>query len=86
MRAVLPPHLADVDQAQVGLVDERRCLKSVAGAFPGHVVAGEAMEFAVNERHQTIECTLIAAAPGQQESGRCRDLGRNAVILPRLVP
>jgi len=45
-------------------------------------VAGEAVKFALDERHQAIECTRIAAAPGQQECRGRREIRRNALILP----
>jgi len=51
VRPVLPVDLADVDHPQVRLVDERRRLEGRAGPFAGHVVAREAVQLAVDERH-----------------------------------
>ena len=44
MGAVVPRHRLAVDQAEVGFVDERRCLEAMALALPGHAASREAME------------------------------------------
>jgi hypothetical protein len=41
VRAILPAHLADLDKAKIGLVDQGRRLQHVLGSLTGHVSAGE---------------------------------------------
>ena len=56
-----------IDEFEVRLVDKRGRLKCVAGSLAAQVVAGEATQFVVDERHQFFECCLIAFAPVNQE-------------------
>jgi hypothetical protein len=48
--------------------------------FARHVPMGKAVQFVVDGRNQTIECTLLAAAPGQQELRRGRSFGGNGSL------
>jgi hypothetical protein len=41
VRAVLPPWIRLVGQAQVSLVDQCRCLQRVVGSFCAHVTMSE---------------------------------------------
>jgi hypothetical protein len=82
MRPVLPAHLTDVDQPQVRFVDQRGGLKGVAGPLACHVMPGEAVQLVMDERNEPIECTPIAAAPGQEKCRWRGRIGRNAAILP----
>ena len=59
MRAVLPVHALVIDQPHVGFVDERRCLKAVAGALAFHVAARQAAELLVHNRRQLGERALV---------------------------
>src|SRR5262249_37713342 len=81
VRAIVPADLRDVDEAQVGLVDECRRLERVAATLASHVVAREAVQLGVDERNQSIECILIAAAPGQQKRRRCGQVGGDGAYL-----
>src|SRR5262249_62327466 len=49
VRAVLPLDLRDVNQSQVRLVDERRCLECVPAMFASHVAMCESMKLGVDE-------------------------------------
>jgi hypothetical protein len=80
MRAVLPLHLANINESKVGFVDQRRCLKRVAHTLARHVTARDAAEFSMNERNQLFERRIVALAPREEETG---DLGRrNAARIP----
>jgi hypothetical protein len=48
MRAALPLHLALVDELEVGVVRERRCLECVTGPFPAQMMVSEPAELAVD--------------------------------------
>ena len=66
MRPVLPLDVFDVDEPQVGLVDERRGLKRVAGPLVAHVPSRNPAQLVVDERDELIEGGLLSASPGQQ--------------------
>jgi len=51
--AALPGHVL-TDEAQVGFVDKRGRLQRVAGALAAHVRAGEAVQFRLDVRDQTV--------------------------------
>jgi len=78
VRAVLPLHVLDVDQADVGLVDERRRLQRVPRTFAAHISPCETTQLGVNQRHEPIERVGLTAAPGQEERRWARRLCRNA--------
>ena len=63
--AILPLHLPDIDQFQVGLIDERRGLQRVAGTLRSHVTARHQVQFPVNHWKQLVESLLVARAPCQ---------------------
>jgi hypothetical protein len=67
VRAVLPLHLALVDELEVRLVDEGGGLEGVVGALAPQVARGELMQFAVDEREQVLQRVAVAAAPFQEE-------------------
>ena len=69
MSAVLPLHVLLIYQPQVGFIDQRRGLQSVAGAFAAHVTAGELSQLGVDQRQQLIERRLVAVAPIHQQLG-----------------
>ena len=48
--AVLPAWIGLVGQAQISLVDQRRRLQRVAGAFSAHMTMSEASEFLIDQR------------------------------------
>ena len=69
MRAVLPVHLLDVDQPDVGFVDEGGRLQRVAGALVRHVPARHAAELFMDERYQLLQRGLITTAPVDEQPG-----------------
>src|SRR5262249_17931059 len=52
--AVFQRRLIGVNQPQIGFVDERSGLQSMASAFTTHVVFRQPAQFVVNERHQFV--------------------------------
>ncbi len=56
----------DINQPQVGFVDQRRGLQSMAWTFAAHIGLGQAMQFLVNERSQFFQGGLISRAPGKE--------------------
>jgi hypothetical protein len=64
---VLPLHAADVDQAQIYLVDERGGLKQVVLPLAGHVPLRDPPQLAVDEGDQPLDGTGITRSPVDQE-------------------
>ena len=83
MRAILPLHLSNLDEPQVGLVDERGCLQGVTVPLPAHVVRRQPPQLVVDERQQRLECRVFAAIPGEKQVRWRRRVVLNAVILRR---
>ena len=65
--AILPPHLSRVDQPNERLVDEGRRLQRVTQSFAGHVDAGQAAQFGLDQRDEVFQRGLVAAAPRPQQ-------------------
>ena len=64
VRSVLPLHVPVVNEANIRLIDESRCLKRVAHVFATHVVFGQAAQLLVHQRCQSIQGCFVAAPPG----------------------
>ena len=65
--AVLPLHVPRADQAQIGLVDERRRLQIVSSALSRHAAPRDPVELGVDGYHQLFERGVITVAPGVQQ-------------------
>jgi hypothetical protein len=63
VRAVLPTDVLHVEQTNVGLIDERRGLQTVAYPFARHEVARNPVQLRVNDRDQTLQRFVVAVAP-----------------------
>ena len=81
VRAVVPRHCFAVNQADIGLVDERGRLQTVPCSLARHATSRNAMEFLVDERDQLLERTLVALSPSQQQSGDRLGIASNPAIL-----
>ena len=55
--------IVGLDQAQPRLVNERRRLQRVTGAFPPEVGVGDLAKLPVDDRHQRVERAGLAAGP-----------------------
>jgi hypothetical protein len=60
VRAVLPVGDLQVDELEVGLVDEGGCLEGVVAFFAAHVAAGDDVKFVVDGRDQPGSGVLVA--------------------------
>ena len=67
MSSILPLHLANIDEAYVGLVDEGSGLQAVTVALAFHVPAGEAAKFAVDDRGDLNQSRGVAGGPGLEQ-------------------
>jgi hypothetical protein len=56
----------DINQSQVGFVDRRRGLRSMAWTFAAHKGLGQAMRFPAPGRSQFFQGGLISGAPGKE--------------------
>ena len=74
MRPVLPLDLRAVDQAKVGLIEQRRRLQAVSSALGGHAVPRYLVQLAVHERDELLERGGIAIRPGSEQR---RNIGRS---------
>jgi len=66
MRPILPRNLVGINQPDVGLVDERRGLKTMAGSLPCEASSGDQVEFPVNAGNQLREGGIVALPPSQE--------------------
>ena len=55
MCAVLPPHLPDIDELEVGLVDQRGGLQGVSDALMAHLTPRDATKFRMHHRNEALE-------------------------------
>jgi hypothetical protein len=72
MSAALAGNVSVVDQAHIRLVDERRRLEAVAGAFAGRAAPSDVVQFTVYDRYQSLEGRLVSMCPFEEQ--RC-DVG-----------
>jgi hypothetical protein len=70
VRPVLPAEAPGLGQAEKRLVHQRRDLQGVSTPLAAHVAARQATQLRLDERHQRLERTLIAVAPGSEQFGR----------------
>ena len=66
VRAVAPLRVLHVDEAQVGLVDERRRLQYVVHPLAGHRALRESPEPGATRGPGQLERTLVPSTPGAQ--------------------
>jgi hypothetical protein len=57
------------EQAQAGLVDERRGLQGVAFALAAQSTLGERPEFGVDDRRELVACRGVAGVAACEEAG-----------------
>ena len=68
MGAVLPVHLFEIDQPQVGFVDERGRLKRVAWPLSRHLSPRQPSQLLVDDRHELLQRGLVAVFPSGEET------------------
>src|SRR5262245_52759631 len=69
MTAVLPANAANIDELQICLIDQSRCLKRVAFALLAHVCVRETVEFLINQGRQALHGFGVAGTPGEKQFG-----------------
>ena len=67
MCPVAPLDLRAADQAEVGLIEQRRRLQAVSGPLGGHEYPRELVQLAVHERNELLERGGIAIRPRFEE-------------------
>jgi hypothetical protein len=69
--AILPNGALDIDQLQVGLVDEIRRLQGVRRRLTEHLSSRQPTQLLVEDRHQLVESRAVAVPRiGQQLANR----------------
>ena len=66
MGAILPIRQVLLRHAHVCFVNQGGALQGMVGTFALKVAAGNAVEFAVDERHQRIERGLVSVTPAHE--------------------
>ena len=67
MGPILPLHPLVIHQADVGLIDQRACLKVVFGALASHVPVRQAPQFRIDDRRELVEGELVSGTPGAEQ-------------------
>jgi hypothetical protein len=81
MCAVVPRDIFGIDEPQISLVDQRRCLEAMASTLPCHAPSRDLAKLPLHERNQAAEGGLVALPPFQKQSGGLRGVVRNVAIL-----
>jgi hypothetical protein len=68
LRPILTTHWSLINQAQIRLMNKRSWLESVVAPFPAQRAGCQSAEFTLNDRHKIIQCRLLTATPGLQQS------------------
>ena len=66
MRAVLPGGRCLIDQAQISLINQRRSLEDVTGAFAPHVLVRQSVQLVINQKRQVLQRALVPFTPFSQ--------------------
>jgi hypothetical protein len=82
MRPVAPANAVLVNEAEKGLMRERRALQSIRGTFAAEVRSCEPPQFPINEGHQFFKSAMVAFAPVDQQT--CNIVARLGIAHPRL--
>jgi hypothetical protein len=61
-------NLGIVHEAQIRLMDQRRCLKRLARRFVSHLLSRQPAQLIVNQRHQLLGCARIALLNRTQDA------------------
>jgi hypothetical protein len=70
MRAILPLHAIELDDPQVGFVDERGRLQGVAGPFALQIAMRDPAQLVVDERDDFVSRGAVLAAPTPRAAGK----------------
>lgn len=67
MSAILPSDLLGIDEANVGLIDQRRGLEAMTDPLAGHAATRDTVEFSLNKRDQSRESLVAPLSPRLEE-------------------
>ena len=84
MGAILPLHAPVIHQAHVGLINQGRRLKAVAGPLASDVALGKAVEFVIDDGGQLVERGAVSAAPGTEQAAYLTARWRFSLVIARL--
>jgi hypothetical protein len=77
MRPVVPRHVAETAQTQIGLVDQGGRLQGVARPLRTEMPRRDRAELRVNQRQEPLQRAVIPLLPGPEN---LRDLARVSVV------
>jgi len=83
MRPVVPRHVAETAQTQIGLVDQGGRLKSMARPLRAEMPPRDRAELRVNQRQEPLQRAVIPLLPGPEI---LRDLARVVVVDRSIIP
>jgi hypothetical protein len=69
MCAVLPLHLPDIDEFEIGLVDECGGLQGMPDALVAHVAPRDAAQLRVDHGHELLERPFVPVPPREEQVG-----------------
>ena len=72
MGAIVPLNPIQIDESQVGLVDQGGCLQRMPRTFAAQLPLSQSAQLFMDERNQLLECRLVALTPGLKEAGSVR--------------
>ncbi|HXI29534.1 MAG TPA: hypothetical protein VNG89_13945 [Vicinamibacterales bacterium] len=81
MRPALPVDVLDVDQSQIGFVDQLGRLHAVVRPLAVQAPAGDLPQFVEDERHQRIQSRLVPFPPGLEKNRHLVGRTQNTCIL-----
>jgi hypothetical protein len=74
-----------VDQADIGFIDERRCLQAVSHALSRHAASRDLVQLLMDQRDQSFAGSLVALPPFEKERGDIRGVFSNPPIVGALL-
>src|SRR5579863_8320363 len=69
MSPILPLDVLNVDQSEVGFINERGSLQSVPGILSGEAPAGDLAKLGVHQNDQALEGSRVIGAPSLEQAG-----------------
>ena len=67
MRTILPIYTLLIDESEVSLIYQNRCLKRVLRRLESHMVLSQPAKLVIDDWHQVIERSSITVVPCQQK-------------------
>ncbi len=76
MSTVVPLDVLNVDEPEIGFVDQRGGLQSVAATLVHQAALRDLAQLRINQDKDSLQSVAISAAPGSQQPGNFRRRGR----------